>query len=117
MTTHTSMFARTLNSVLPANTNRTRDEPVRRASMRSTAPRSQRNNHLVSRKNDSFSRAPEIQGIVERCVAIAGERVGTVNDLTLKELVAGLDKIKHSVQRHSGSGSRSYDVFIKPLLR
>ena len=45
------------------------------------------------------------------------ERVGTVNDLTLNQLVAGLDKIKHSVQRHSGSGSRGYDVFIKPLMR
>ena len=36
-------------------------------------------------QNESFSHAPEIQGIVERCVAIAGERVGTVNDLTLNE--------------------------------
>ena len=45
------------------------------------------------------------------------ERVGTVNDLTLNQLVAGLDKIKHSVQRHSGSGSRGYVVFIKPLMR
>ena len=68
-------------------------------------------------QNKSFSCAPEIQGIIERCVAITGERVGTVNDLTLKELVARLDKIKHAVERHSGSGSRGYDVFIKPLMR
>ena len=66
-------------------------------------------------QNKSFSCAPEIQGIIERCVAITGERVGTVNDLTSKELVARLDKIKHAVERHSGSGSRRYDAFINRL--
>ena len=67
-------------------------------------------------QNESFARAPEIQGIIERCVAIATERVGKVNDLTLKEFVARLDKIKRSVQRHSGTGSRSYYEFIKAFM-
>ncbi|MGH8830079.1 MAG: hypothetical protein ACREXV_03195 [Polaromonas sp.] len=64
-------------------------------------------------KNESVSGASDIQGVIEWCVAVACERVGKVNDLTLREFVARLEKIKRSVQLHSGAGSRSYYEFIR----
>src|SRR5258706_14067087 len=67
-------------------------------------------------KNESVSGASEIQGIIEWCVAIASERVGKVNDLTLKEFIARLEKIKRSVELHSGAGNRSYFEFIRKYL-
>jgi hypothetical protein len=64
-------------------------------------------------KNEPVSSANEIQGIIEWCTAIARERVGKVNDLTLKEFIARLEKIKRSVKLHSGAGNRSYFEFIR----
>ena len=67
-------------------------------------------------RNESVSSAGEIQGIIEWCNAIARERVGKVNDLTLKEFIARIEKIKQSVERHSGAGSRSYFEFIRAFF-
>ena len=64
-------------------------------------------------RNEPVSSASEIQGVIEWCVAIAMERVGKVNDLTLMEFVACLEKIKRSVKVHSGAGRRSYYDFIR----
>jgi hypothetical protein len=64
-------------------------------------------------KNEPVSSTNEIQGVIQWCVAIALERVGKVNDLTLKEFLARLEKIKRSVELHSGAGSRSYFEFIR----
>ena len=72
--------------------------------------------HFGFAQSESFSRAPEIQGIIERCVAIATERVALINDLTVKEYVNCLEKIKRSVQRHSGTNPRSYYQFIKQFM-
>ena len=69
--------------------------------------------HFGFAQNESFSRAPEIQGIIERCVTIATQRVGLINDLTLNDYVNRLEKIKHSVQRHLGTHPRSYYQFIE----
>ncbi len=67
-------------------------------------------------KNESVSRVNEIQGIIEWCVAIARERVGKVNDLTLMEFNAQIEKIKRSVELHSGAGNRSYFEFIRKYV-
>ena len=64
-------------------------------------------------KNEYVSSAPDLRGVIEWCVTIGEERIGKVNDLTLKEYVARLEKIKRSVVRHAGVGSRSYYAFIK----
>ena len=64
-------------------------------------------------KNEYVSSAPDLRGVIEWCVTIGEERIGKVNDLTLKEYVARLEKIKRSVVRHAGVGSRSYYEFIK----
>ncbi len=42
--------------------------------------------------------------------------LGKVNDLTLKEYIARLDKIKRSVKRHSAYGVRGYYDFIKNFI-
>ena len=68
-------------------------------------------------RNESVSGAEEIRGVVDWCVAVACERVGQVNELTLKVYVARLEKIRQSVERHSGAGSRSYYEFIKQYVR
>ena len=67
-------------------------------------------------QNERVSSAGEIQGIIEWCVTIANERVGKINDLTLKEFIARIEKIKRSVELHSGTGNRSYYEFIKAYL-
>ncbi len=64
-------------------------------------------------KNESFSSASELQGIIQWCVEIACERVGKVNDLTLKEFTACLDKVRRSVKSHSDAGRRGYFEFIR----
>jgi outer membrane receptor for monomeric catechols len=53
------------------------------------------------------------QGIISWCVAIGLERIGNVNNLTLKEYVARIEKIRKSVKRHSNYGRRGYYDFIK----
>ncbi|MSQ72883.1 MAG: hypothetical protein EXR27_16560 [Betaproteobacteria bacterium] len=67
-------------------------------------------------RNESVSKVEEIQGIIGWCVAIARERVGKVNDLTLVEFNARIEKIRRSVKLHSGAGSRSYFEFIRQYI-
>jgi hypothetical protein len=67
-------------------------------------------------KNESVSSAEDIQDVIRWCVDIATQRVDRVNDLSLKECVARIDKIRRSVQLHAGAGSRSYFDFIKNYL-
>ena len=64
-------------------------------------------------KNETIASVAVIQGVVQWCVSIARSRVGKVNDLTLKEFLARIEKIKRSVELHSGAGSRSYYEFIR----
>jgi hypothetical protein len=67
-------------------------------------------------KNESVSTAAELQGVIRWCVTLARERVGKNNDLMLKEFIARIEKIKRSVELHSGAGSRSYYEFIRNYL-
>ena len=67
-------------------------------------------------KNESVSSAPELRGVIAWCVSIGEARIEKVNDLTLKEYVARLEKIRRSVVFHADAGSRSYYAFIKHFL-
>lgn len=67
-------------------------------------------------RNETYSRTPETTGIIDWCVHVATERVGKVNNLTLKEFNARIDKIIRSVRRHSQDGRRGYYEFIKHYL-
>ena len=67
-------------------------------------------------KNESVTGAQDAQGIIEWCVIVGMERIGKVNDLTLKEYVARLEKIKGSVANHASSGNRDYYEFIRNFM-
>lgn len=67
-------------------------------------------------RNESVSPAEDAQGIIAWCVSLGQNRIGKVNDLTLKEFVARLEKIRRSVALHAGAGSRSYYEFIRDYL-
>jgi hypothetical protein len=67
-------------------------------------------------KNEKVTSTEEVQGIINWCVSIGLERIGKVNDLTLKEYVARIDKVKKSVKRHSELGRRGYFEFIKKYV-
>ena len=64
-------------------------------------------------QNESVASGADARGLVDWFVVVGLERIGKVNDLTLKEYVARLEKIKKSVVFHSGGGSRSYYQFIR----
>ena len=67
-------------------------------------------------KNEPSSVSPDIQGIVDWCVAVAGERVNESTGPTLKEFLAQIEKVNRSVRRHARDGSRSYYAFIRMFL-
>lgn len=67
-------------------------------------------------KNESVTNMKEAQGIIQWCVDIGKERIGESNNLTLKEYVKRIDKIRKSVNRHSKYGTRGYYEFIKKYV-
>ena len=67
-------------------------------------------------KNEQVIIDGDTKGIIEWCVSIAEERIGKINDLTLKEYLNRIDKIKRSVKRHSEYGRRGYYEFIKDYV-
>ena len=67
-------------------------------------------------RNQQVSVSPETESIVSWCVQIGRERIEKINDLTLKEYLARIDKIKKSVKRHSDYGRRGYYEFIKNYI-
>ena len=67
-------------------------------------------------KNEKVSTNPLQVGIIESCVNVGMSRIGKINDLTLKEYVARIEKIKKSVILHSAYGNRSYYDFIKNFV-
>jgi hypothetical protein len=66
--------------------------------------------------NESSGVSPELQGIVDWCVTVAGERVNESSGPTLKEFLARIDKVTRSVRRHAHDGNRSYYAFIREFL-
>jgi hypothetical protein len=67
-------------------------------------------------KNEQVIIDEDTKGIIEWCVSIAQERIGKINDLTLKEYLNRIDKVKRSVQRHSEYGRKGYYEFIKDYV-
>lgn len=67
-------------------------------------------------KNERVTDHPLAQGIIGLCTAIGLERIGKVNDLTLAEYLARIEKIRRSVKRHSEYGPRAYYEFIKDFV-
>lgn len=67
-------------------------------------------------KNEKTAEHPLAKGIIDWCVDIGNERIGKVNDLTLDEYLARIEKVKRSVIRHSVYGRRGYYEFIKDYV-
>ena len=67
-------------------------------------------------KNERVTNMEDVQGIIEWCVAVGRERIGKINDLTLKDYVARIEKIRRSVKRHSVFGPRAYYEFIRNFV-
>ncbi len=67
-------------------------------------------------KNEPSSVSPDLQGIVDWCVAVAGERVNESTGPTLKEFLARIEKVNRSVRRHARDGDRCYYAFIREFL-
>ncbi len=72
--------------------------------------------HFGFAQNERVSQSEAVAPIVAVCVQIGVERIGKFNDLTLKEFVARIDKIKASVRRHSHDGPRAYFAFVSPFF-
>ena len=64
-------------------------------------------------KNQPLKVLPGTEGVVDWCVKVGRKRVGEQSDLTLKEYIARLEKIKRSVKRHSTAGPRGYYEFVR----
>ena len=59
----------------------------------------------------------ETAGIIDDCVALGLARIGKVNDLTLKQYLARIDKIRRPVARHHAlDGSRGYYNVIRKFF-
>jgi hypothetical protein len=67
-------------------------------------------------KNEKVPEHPLTKGIIEWCTSVGLERIGKVNNLTLNEYVARIEKIRRSVVRHSDAGRRGYYEFIRNFV-
>ena len=72
--------------------------------------------HFGFAQNERVSQSDAVAPIVAFCVQIGQARIGKINDLTLKEFVARIDKVKASVRRHSHDGPRAYFAFVSPFF-
>ena len=66
--------------------------------------------------NERVTRTPGAQALLAWFMTVGLGRIGKVNDLSLKDYVARLEKIRRSVARHAGAGERSYYEFIRQYL-
>ena len=66
--------------------------------------------------NEHVTNRADLRGVIDWCVQIGEERIGKVEDLTLKEYLALIEKIRRSVIFHSEDGRRGYYEFIKSFL-
>jgi hypothetical protein len=67
-------------------------------------------------KNERVIIDGDTKGIIDWCVSIGEQRINGDNNLTLKEYLNRIDKVKRSVERHSEYGNRGYYEFIKEFV-
>ncbi len=72
--------------------------------------------HFGYAKNKKVTDHPLATGIIQWCVALGTERIGKVNNLTLREYLARIEKIKRSVNRHSAYGTRGHYEFVRKFV-
>lgn len=67
-------------------------------------------------KSQKVISLPELQPLINGCVEIGIGRIDKVNNLSLKEYVSQLERIRKSVKLHSSHGARGYYEFIKKFM-
>ena len=67
-------------------------------------------------KNERVVASELTAGVIEWCTGVGVARVGKVNNLSVAEYLARIEKIKRSVRRHSAFGARGYYEFIRSYL-
>jgi len=67
-------------------------------------------------KNEKAIIDEDSKGIIDWCVTVGEQRINLVNNLTLKDYINRIDKVKRSVERHSKDGRRGYYEFIKDFV-
>jgi hypothetical protein len=67
-------------------------------------------------KNQKIIVDDETKGIIDWCVVVGKERINGINNLTLEDYLNRIEKVKHSVNRHSAYGRRGYYEFIKDFV-
>ena len=72
--------------------------------------------HFGFARNEKVTAHPLAKEIIEWCVSVGAQRIGKVNNLTLQEYVARIEKIRRSVKLHSESGARGYYEFIRGFV-
>ena len=66
--------------------------------------------------NERVTGNEQVKGMIDWCVAVGLQRVKEDGDLSLKEYVKRIEKVKKSVKRHSLFGPRAYYEFIKQFI-
>ena len=72
--------------------------------------------HFGFARNETVLSRPAIDGVVAHVVAVGIDNIGKVGDLTLKDYIGAISRVRKSVVRHSGSGPRAYFDFIKDYV-
>jgi len=72
--------------------------------------------HFGFAKNESVKYQPNTEGIINSCLEIGIGRIDKINDLSMKDYILRLEKIKKSVKKHSHYGARGYYEFIKKYV-
>jgi hypothetical protein len=67
-------------------------------------------------KNEKATSMEEAQGIINWVTYVGKEKIDKTNNLTLKEYINIIEKIKRSVKRHSKQGRRGYYEFIRQYV-
>ncbi len=67
-------------------------------------------------QNESVPQHPLTDGIIDWCTEVGLHRINKINNLTLKEYIADISKVKRSVIRHSEYGVRGYYDFIRKFV-
>jgi len=72
--------------------------------------------HCGFARNEKVTDHPLTKGIIEWCVAVGVERIEKINNLTLREYIVQIEKIRRSVKLHSDYGARGYYEFIRDYV-
>lgn len=72
--------------------------------------------HRGFAKNEKVTGHLLARGIIEWRVAVGAARIGKVNNLTLPEYLARIEKIRRSVKLHSDYGARGYYEFVRNFM-